>query len=203
MMCFKCKKKPASISLKHIPGKLCNSCFIKVIEKRVRKDVRLKRLFSRDDHILILDDKTKESIVSQYLLNSILNHLPVTIFIFEIEDRFNLDEKNLKAIVRTGCINKIVLPWSLDDEGECFLSKMFGKLDFEKQKKPERIKLLRNVSEKEIEVFAKIKRFKYKKLKPYNKDIREMLNTLEKKHPEIKFSVLKSFDSLVGIIDQN
>ena len=59
--------------------------------------------------------------------------------------------------------------------------------------------MLRNVSEKEIEIFAKIKKFKYKKTKPYNKEIREMLNKLEKKHPEIKFSVLKSFDNLIGI----
>ncbi len=203
MNCFKCKKKAASIRLGHVPGRLCDGCFLKLIEKRVRKEVRLRKLFSRKDHILILNDKTKESLVSQYLLRSILKHLPVTFLVFEVENRFNISEKKLKTIVKTDAVNKIVLPWSLEDEVEYFLSKMFGKLEFEKPKKPLRIKLLRNVSDKEIEIFAKIKGFKYKKSKPYNKDIREMLNKLEKKHPEIKFSVLKSFDSLVGINDQN
>ena len=200
MKCFKCKKKAGIIYLPPIPGKLCNSCFLKLIEKRVRREVRFKKLFSREDHILILDDKTKESFVTQHLLRSILKHLGVTFFIFEIENRFDLDEKKLSAIVKTGSIDKIVLPWSLDDEVEYFLSKMFTKLELEKQKKPPRIRLLRNVSEKEIETFAKIKRYKYKKSKPYNKDIGEMLDKLEKKHPGVKFSVLKSFDGLVEML---
>ena len=134
MECFKCKKRATSIGLGHFPGKLCNGCFLKFIEKRVRKSVRLKKLFSRGNHVLVLDDRTKESLVSQNLLQSVLKHLNVTVFVFEVEDKFNLDEKKIRAIVKTGSIDKIVLPWSLDDEVEWFLEKMFKVFKLEKQK---------------------------------------------------------------------
>lgn len=184
MACYKCKK-PARISLGHFPGKLCDSCFPKLIEKRVRKVIRTKKLFSKADKVMILDDGSKEVKVIQYLIQSIVPYLKLDISVQKINDRF------MASIAKRGY--KVILPWNLDNEVEYFFSMLFTKMDFKKTKT---IKLLRNVSQEEIEIFASIKKIKGKTTKPYNKEINAMLNNLEKDHPDIKFSILKSSDAI-------
>lgn len=191
MKCFKCKRK-ANLELGHIPGMLCNSCFLKLIEKRVRKQIRINKLFSKNDNVLLLNDGTKEFYVTQILLENILKHLSLNTFFLKINDRFNLNQKKINAIVKKAKINKVIIPWNLDNEVEQNLEMMFTRVKHEKSY----IKLLRNVSEKEIEAFACIRNLKYKKSKPFNQEINEMLSKLEKDHPDIKFSMRKSFNVL-------
>jgi hypothetical protein len=45
MVCAKCKIKPGKIKTVH--GLLCNSCFIRYIQKRIRKHLRTKRPLQR------------------------------------------------------------------------------------------------------------------------------------------------------------
>ena len=76
MKCIKCSGKAEISSLKHI-GPACRSCFLKIIEKRVRKELRLNSQIKKNDKILIIDNGTKESAVGEFLLKSIIKDLPV------------------------------------------------------------------------------------------------------------------------------
>ena len=183
MKCIKCGKKP-EISLSHI-GKLCRPCFLGIIEKRVRKGLRIKKLIRKNDRILVVDNGSKESAVGGYLLKNIIKDLPVKI----------TKIKTSKAITpkTTKRYDKVIIPWSLDDEAEEFLEMLFNK---KKKAKPGKktIKLLKNVSEEEIELFAKIRKFRFRKAKKTK--IKQMLDNLEQRYPGYKFSLLKSTEGL-------
>ena len=73
MKCQKCSKQ-ATIILNHSPSPLCKNCFLKQIEKRVRKEIRTKKLFSKDDKILIIDDNSPTAAVTKYLVAKITKH---------------------------------------------------------------------------------------------------------------------------------
>lgn len=180
MECFRCRKK-ARINLKHL-GRLCNNCFLKLIEKRVRKELRTKKLIKKDDRILFIDDNSKEFFVCYFLLKSIIKELPVKIETKKTK-KLNLSSNFTKKY------DKIIIPWNLEDEAEGFLE-----LVFNKKKQPrfskKAIKLLKNLSEEEIKAFARIKGFSYK-TKPKSR-IKKMLDELEQRYPGYKFSLLNS-----------
>ena len=181
MKCAKCKM-PAKAKFKHT-GNLCQNHFLELIEKRVRKGLRTQKLIKKNDKILFIDNKSKEYYVSNYLLKSIIKNLPVKID----------TKKSKKLTLASAKHNKIIIPWSLDDEAEEFLELIFNKkqpLKFNKKA----LKLLGNVSEEEIELFAKIKRFKYKKTS--KSKIKQMLDKMENKYPGYKFSLLNSIKQI-------
>jgi hypothetical protein len=170
--CVKCRNK-ATVSLRTL-GSFCNRCFLEVIEKRVRKDMRINEWIKKDDRILLIDDNSKEAKVGEYLLKSIIKGLPVKI---------------TKKKSKLGKFDKIIIPWSLDREVEASLAGIFAKSPKNQRSKKE-IRLLRNVLDREIEVFAKIKGFRYaNKARP---KLQIMADKLEEKYPGCKFSVLNS-----------
>ena len=183
MECIKCRKK-AGISLRHI-GSVCKSCFLKIVEKRVRKELRTKKLIRKNDRILVVDNGSKEFAVGHYLLKNIIKNLPVKI----------AKIKTNKAILpkTTKKYDKVIIPWSLDDEAEDFLNALFNSKKQTKSSK-KAIKLLMNISDEEIGLFAKIKKFKYRKRK--KSKIKQMLDMLEKRYPGYKFSLLNSIKAL-------
>lgn len=212
MKCIKCSRKSQS-NFRHI-GPLCRECFLKVIEKRLRKDIRASKAIQKNDKILLINNESKEYYVGEFLLKSIIKQLPVKIDIKKsksLEIPQNISKK----------YGKIIIPWSLDDEAEEFLNEVVGKNKIKaknqnknkkKIKKPteskKEIRLLKNISEEEIAFFAKIKRFKYKtaKLKtkygnpvPSRSKTKKMLDELEKKYPGYKFSLLNSIKQVKSL----
>ena len=101
----------------------------------------------------------------------------------------DLPVKITKKKSKTGKFNKIIIPWNLDKEVEANLNKIFTKFP-KKQQDQKEIKLLRNVLDKEIEIFAELKKFKYAK-KPKS-SLQKMMDKLEEKYPGCKFSLLNS-----------
>lgn len=181
MKCRKCKTQ-AKANFKQT-GPLCENHFIEMIEKRVRKELRTKKLIQKNDKILFINNGSKEYFVSNYLLKSIIKNLPVKINA----------KKSSKLNLISAKHNKIIIPWSLDDEAEEFLEFIFNKNKPKKLSK-KAIKMLKNVSDEEIELFAKIKRFKYKKT--IKSKIKHMLDKLENKYPGYKFSLLNSIKQM-------
>ena len=142
--------------------------FCKNIEKRVRKDIRINKLFKKNDRIYVKDK------LSRLLIDRIIGTLPKT---------FTKDIK--KA-------NKKVVKYTLDDECNNFLEKLFYNT---KSKKVKEIKLLRVVTDKEALLFAKYNNIEFKPNKK-NKKIKEFLDSLEKSYPQTRFSLSKSIESL-------
>ena len=89
-----------------------NKKISRIIEKRVRKEIRINKLISKNDTILIIDDGSYKFKISQKLLKNIVQDMPVTIEIKKTKYILgdNFDSK----------WNKIIIPWNLDDENEYF-----------------------------------------------------------------------------------
>ena len=180
MKCYLCNKT-ALIELQKNRS-MCNECFCRLLEKRIRKDARINKIFSKNDRILIIGELNK------YLVKSIIKELPVKLFF-----RAKID----KEFVKKNKINKIVINWTLDDEIHEFLKDFFAdKMTAGTGKKY--IKLLRKITDKEAELFVKIKKLKFKKNKK-DKHIEKFLQGLEKDHPEIRYTLFRNIKKLVSI----
>jgi hypothetical protein len=150
--------------------------FCERIEKRIRKYVRINKIFSKGDKLIVVGD------VCRYLVGSIIKGLPVTIVYRR----------------RVGEVPKgyrVVMPWTMDDEIVDFLESVFLN---KKRKKHGFIKLLVVATDKEIKQFARFKKLEFKE-NSKNKDIKEFLDKLEEEHPETKHSLLKSVEQIEKI----
>tara|TARA_Y100000310_G_scaffold345548_1_gene466385 strand:- start:3540 stop:3986 length:447 start_codon:yes stop_codon:yes gene_type:complete len=144
------------------------SDFSKRIEKRIRKDIRINKIFTKNDKIYVKDK------LSKYFIDKILGTMPKT---------FVKDPK--KA-------NKVIIKYTLDDECNDFLEHfMFGK----KKKTVKGVKLLKSITDKEALLFAKYNNIKFTPNKKEEK-ITDILDELERSYPQTRFSLLKSIESL-------
>ncbi len=169
--CIKCKR-PAKVHLKHLQH-LCAHCFAEIIEKRVRKTLREHNWIQRMDAIAIIDDGTVRFAVTKYLLESISKDLPMKL-----------------TVVKESSTGKTVIPWSLNKEVEAKLKDLFGEASSQAQHLP----LLKNVTDEEIALFAKVKHLAG--TVPEQSDLAKKLTELEEKYPGSTFGLLKSFQDL-------
>ncbi|MBN2423225.1 hypothetical protein JXB41_08435 [Candidatus Woesearchaeota archaeon] len=196
MKCLKCNKKSC---IKISTNYFCKNCFTEVIQKRIRKELRITRVIKKNDKILIIDDGSYNSKNSVYLLKGTLKNLPCEISIKK--SHYKIGKK-----IKTNA-NKIIIPWNLDDECEYFLYCFFNNkkpkyLGHYKLDKKLYIKLLLNVTDSESRKFADIKKFKYKKQKKEKSLINECLDVLEKEHPETKYSLLRSIEEIKKVYNE-
>jgi len=146
-----------------------------LIERRIRRNTRINKLFSKGDRLLVLGE------INKYFVKSILKELPVKLFFSKKEDN---------AFVKKNKINKIVIQWTLDDDINAFVKALFegGKV----KKMPKNyVKLLVSATDKEIALFARIRKISFK---PRGKDIlvQKFLDNIEKKHHNIKYNLMKN-----------
>ena len=208
MLCQKCNKAKAEIKLPYLGLRLCKSCFCKLIERRVKKEIRSKELINEKEKILLLDNNSKEAKISEHILNTAYNNRLNMIIVKVNHFKLGYLDKKTKEIIKKNKIKQVIIPWNLDNEIIYFTENLFNKGNFKflgnfKQNKISCIKLLRNVLESECLLFAKCKKFKFKekpKKDKQRKDIKNMLDKIDKKHSETKFSLLKSIEHLVPIL---
>ena len=147
-----------------------NKDFIRIIEKRIRKHARMNKLFRKNDKILVKGQLNK------YLVPKIIKDLPCKIY-----------------YKQTKGINKIVIPWTLDDEVNLFLKELFtGK---KIKQNPKHIKLLKIITDKEAARFAKIKNLKFKPNKK-DKPIQHLINKMTEHYSDTKYKLYKSIELL-------
>lgn len=162
---------------------------MELIEKRVRKDIRINKLILKNDKLLVLDDGSYCSKLNIFMLKSIIKDPTIIIEIKKIDlfdyAKFNNDIK----------YNKTIIPWCLDDEIALYLKSMF-----ENKKQiiisDKTISLILGVTKKEIKDFLDIKKIKYKSSKPIDKDIKLFIGNIDNKYPGTRFSILKSIKAL-------
>jgi hypothetical protein len=144
------------------------SGFCKRIEKRVRRDIRINKLFSKDDKIYVKDK------LSRFLIDKIIGTLPK------------------KFVSSAKKANKVVIKYTLDDACNGFLENLFYN---KKKVKVKGVMLLRSVTDKEAILFAKYNDIKFVPNKK-NKKIKEILDELERSYPQTRFSLSKSISDL-------
>jgi len=177
MKCYLCSKKA---SIKQQKNRyICNKCFSWLFEKRIRKQTRLDKSFKPRDRILAIGQ------IANYLAKSITKNMNVKIF-----QKNKIDPNFIKK----NKINKIVIEWTLDDELNQYIKKIFEKKKEAKEDK-KYIKILKSVTDDEALLFSKINKLKFK---PNRKDkkIQEFLNNIQDRFPNAKFNLLKNINEL-------
>lgn len=159
--CSKCKGKV------YYSG-LCRKCFIKSVIKKIRKDLRVNKVFKKND-VLLVKDKISDIVVKDIV-----------------------KDPSIK-IVKKGRFTKEVLPLTMDDEIDSFLGNLFSGKKMKKINK-KKVGLFRVLKDDELKAFARAKKIKLKEKK--RSKIMKMLDKFEKRYPSVKYSLGRSIGSL-------
>ena len=174
-MCILCQTEPVYEFTNQ--RKLCKNCFINWFNKKSLYTIRKFRMIERGDKVKLQENKTYSGVVLEKM--------------FEI-----LEEKGVIEIVKKG-ENKIALSSTTDSESnkiiETIIKKRTKDLRECSPKSTKYIKPLYLFLDKEILLYAKLKKLKFKKIKKNKPQIEEFLDKLERKHPEVKRAVVNSY----------
>ncbi|MEM2138694.1 MAG: hypothetical protein QXM96_00915 [Candidatus Woesearchaeota archaeon] len=221
MKCQKCNKK-ATIFLKTFQS--CNSCFIKIIEQRIRKEIRETKIFNEflknnnykkaQKQLILINDKSIKSLFNKYFFskfffqdfNKKIELKEIKINPFKKNEKMgfiNYLLKNTFKKLKNKKAEKIfILPWLLDDESSLFMESVFNnkKTDYLNHfyyNKNFYFKPLIHLSFEELIIYVKIKKIIIKNNENKKKLIEEtILSNLVKEYPEINFAILKSENEL-------
>jgi hypothetical protein len=155
--------------------KYCDKCFLKIFEKRIRKELQNYKWFKKKEKALIIDDKTTKTKIIKELVQPLIETAQIHV---------ETGKKEKKGY-------RTISPENLEDTAEKFLETTIKN---KKLKKDKKIRPLQKITDAEINQYAKIK-----KLKRYERKksrIITFLDELEKKNPEIKYSLLKIIEQL-------
>jgi hypothetical protein len=195
--CNQCGRK--TTGNRYVDKELCDSCYTALIERVVRKHIRLEGCIKKGAMILAIDD------VTEYLLHRILN-MPVEI-IKKSSASLGLKQLGqvfsgtplLNSAIEKDNIDVIVVPWTLDDETESFLEQiLFKKKSINDS--PKILKLLYPVSRKDVAAFCRIRNIKYKS--PKNSDSLDFVEAMEQKYPGTKNALLKCSANIKDIVSE-
>lgn len=185
----------------------CKKHFVKNIEKRVKRTIRINRLIDNGDRIAA----DSENVL--FLLNIIFNSNPkIKIFTIDL-GKENITKKNeiLLKKIRKLKITKIAISHNLDDECQKILLNVLkgnlSRLDLTTKKIIPIICPLINIPENELEVYAKIngisfssKKYFYSTDNKTNEQIRKFLNDLDEVSPGIKYNLYESLLKIMPFI---
>jgi hypothetical protein len=183
MKCSKCKKE-AIPGVEYAGNNYCNFHFMELIEKRVRKNLRVRELIDINKEYFLVDDGSSEAKITEYFLNKIFKgYLKLKI------------GKTPKSI---GKETNLILSTNLDEQALIFLNSFLKNQNIKKNKvKEDKIKKkelqevmpLEVLLQREIKLICEIVNVKFK---PRIKENKNILDELEKRHPGTKFSVFQS-----------
>lgn len=182
MQCQKCKLPAIEGTLLQ----LCTSCFGRLVERRVGKELREHNLIKKDGVYVVEND------LCAFVFKAIIKGMPVTVL--KSGDENNPDNVSIPVdAIRILC-------WTLDDEiASLFLDVLDGKETLHLGQAKGSIKLFLPLTDKELSIYADIKGFDFTP-KPKGQ-IKTMLDSLEEKHPETRFSVASSAKELARIMN--
>lgn len=176
-MCKKCEKETVFTLING--RKLCRSCFIRYIDDKILFTIRKYKLLRKYEPVYIEKGKYSE-ILKQFFKKNPL--YPIT------------KTKSSKT--------RILLSDSTDSIAVSILTNQLinkPKLSELVPKNKNYVKPLYHLLDKELELYAKLKHIKLNKQKKQDsitEKTRQFLNEMEKKHPEIKYSTLKSIEQV-------
>ncbi len=166
-MCRQCEKNPVYEFTNQ--RKLCKTCYVSWFEKKFLYTLRKFNMLDKGDTVSYTKSNDVQTKVLEHLLKMIEGR------------RIKIKNKG----------KKIALNYSTDFVAEKIIDLILnGNIKDKEKFKPvykNKIMPLYLFLDKEIELYAKIKNIEFKKRKKEN----SLLNYLEKKHPEVKQSVVK------------
>lgn len=177
-MCKRCETNPVyEFTNKR---KLCDRCYLHWFRKRFLYTFRKFEVNSRDNYFVLISENDLNNVVLLDLFNY-------------FKEKFNFGFKPKKKAIK-------ILPDDLDSTSFKLVNEIFkGNIkNWEKEKAfdSKSFKPLYLFLEKEIFIYAKLLKLKYKKQIKKEGDIFNLIENLEKNHPEIKHSIVNSFLSI-------
>lgn len=179
-MCKICETKPVyEFTNKR---KLCKTCFIKWFEKKFLYTIRKFEMIKKKDKIGYYNKSDFRSTVLRELLKMFTQKSRVKLV--------NLSKNRFK-------VNKIAIPETTDSQAEEIINTLIKhKATKIKNHLPvlkKEIKPLYLFLDKEILLYAKLKKLKFKKtIKQKKENLSKLINKLENNHPEIKRAIINS-----------
>jgi len=182
-MCYLCETNPVyEFTNKR---KVCKNCFIKYFQKKFLYIIRKYGLIKKEEKICFFEKKDFRSVVLRYLLEGFFTKYGNEL----------IEIKNLE-----GCkpCDKVALEDSADVVSKDFFNKIVNEkniipesfLVFDENKKI--IRPLYLFLDKEIKLYAGLKNLDYDKKVSENNIFDNFIDGLEKKHLELKTSVISS-----------
>lgn len=180
--CSKCRKQ-AILGIEYAGKKYCESHFLELMEKRVRKNLRVRELIDVKSRYCLVDDGSCEAKLTEYFLNRIFQGYLQT----EIKN----DAKQ--------CSGTIIVPTNLDEQALLFLNSFLNEKDAKGAKKApySSIMPLEVLLQSEVEILCRILSIEFK---PRIK--KNILDELEIRHKGTKFSLFQSRMNVLGRINK-
>jgi len=176
--CSSCEADAPVTDIKTV-GALCGRCLIGVVERRIKKDVRLSHPFKKGERVRVIDDGSTKAGVMLALLGSCLGGLPI-----KREDRkaaiSSIEPKDFEGF------SKLLLPLSADDLAKDFLRWLFGK----DQPDTKAIPFLACLLDSEVEAYAKAKGISSSPTTP--SPLRRDILDFESRYPGLIHGLLKA-----------
>ncbi len=192
-MCRECEIKPVyELTNKR---KFCDKCFCNYIEKKVFHTIRRFGMIKQGEKIVVLDSMDVKSSALFYILKKFAKE--------RRQEICKIKEKDSKG-------KKIAISDNLDDEAYLIVKcLMHGDLHSAKlapvvnERGITRVKPLYFCSDKESILYAKLKKLplRMNRQKENKKDkIRDFLDKMEKKHPELKNAIVNAFLEIMPVL---
>lgn len=169
MECFRCRKK-AIPDVEYAGNYYCKRHFLELMEKRVRKNLRVNRRIDVKKEYVLVQDDSSEAMLAEYFLKKIFGeHL-----------KFKIAKRPLKGM-------NIIFPTNLDEQAILFMDNFLA-MKKEKQTKIRKGIFVTDVLlQKEVELLCEILKIKF--IPKIKKDV---FAEMEKKYPGTKFSLFQS-----------
>ena len=191
-MCKQCETNPVyEFTNKR---KLCKNCFIKWFQKKFLYTIRKFKMISKGDVILFKNTGSFRDVV----LNDLLKIYSERGIVKIVKDIISSSKKSRTE--RDNFPTKIAISSTTDSEADEIIHILIkGSVSKLKQSPVENIdgkiiiKPLYLFLDKEVLLYAKLKKLRFRNIKEKNNKINLFLDDLEKKHPEVKQSVISSY----------
>lgn len=179
MKCLKCSN---TAKIPYPNGNLCEKCFIDVLTARIKRDTKLNNIFKKGEKVLVFGR------LAEVFLKKAMPDLPLKI---------TLTNKKYDRIKDLSRYDKIVVPFTADDEAELFYSEITKKkVNLKENKKI--VKLFRTVLDDELNKAAKILKVKINNKNNINNKNKinknRELKKIKRKFPHSIFGLRKSAD---------
>jgi hypothetical protein len=184
MKCQRCKNQA---DINYLENHLCKSCFTKMLEKRIRKHLRITEAIHKENKLIVVGE------MCQYWLERIFPGLPLKIY-KQVDKGEYLDNDSLLAKAKK-LKARIVIPWTMDHENHYFLQHFIeGKKQLYLGDNKQYIKMLLPITDQEAQILAKIKGIIYRPLKEdrYTK----FFGQLETKYPSVRYAFAGSTEEM-------
>ena|GEM_PF-3123440 len=191
MKCQRCKNDS---EINYLENHICKSCFVKMLEKRIRKYLRVNEVVHKGDKLILVGS------MSEFWINRIFTGLPLKTY--KYADKGHYFEDNQLLAMAKKLKARIVIPWTMDHENKYFLQNFVeGHKQAHLGESQLFIKILKPITDQEARILSDIRHLKYKPI--FEDRYSKLFNTLEQKYDSVRYAFASSVDEMVKVLKKH